>query len=230
MEATCRSTRRAILLGAALTAAALVPQPQSAVAATSLPEPAAKALGKVLKAPAEFLKSRQRADGGIKLLAPIRSSRMRLQEAEAALRKQNIYEPDPEIYKEMLSTIRSASLNCYTFEALDNDSIETRASILQRQLKIGDACTFRLIHKNVTNLLTASQDALKQETTTELDNVIRSFQLLDDVVDRARGGDSEAAERIPDVMQFAIAHTSSFEGCIERCLGLPPSNVAARAV
>ena len=46
-------------------------------------------------------------------------------------------------------------------------------SLLQRQMKIGDACTFRLIAKNVVSLLPASQEDLKEQTMTELENLIR---------------------------------------------------------
>lgn len=53
-----------------------------------------------------------------------------------------------------------------------------------------------------------------------------SYQLLDDMVDRARDSDPMAIERIPDLLQFTVAHVTSFEGCIQRCLDIPVSNVA----
>ena len=46
-------------------------------------------------------------------------------------------------------------------------------SLLQRQMKLGDACTFRLIAKNVVSLLPASEVELKELTMTELENLIR---------------------------------------------------------
>lgn len=46
-------------------------------------------------------------------------------------------------------------------------------SLLQRQMKLGDACTFRLIAKNVVSLLPASEAELKELTMTELENLIR---------------------------------------------------------
>lgn len=58
-------------------------------------------------------------------------------------------------------------------QALPDADIETRMSLLQRQMKIGDACTFRLIAKNVVSLLPASQEDLKDQTMTELENLIR---------------------------------------------------------
>ncbi len=158
----------------------------------------------VLRAPLTFLRSRQKANGGIKLLAPIRGSIQRLevrqverqdrrgwpaavkrcsceatrtgvlvqhrcitpkllcatlllythlimirqqerlplkrlsilcrgrtcrkhgaevgcvwghQRAQAALENLNAYDPDPVVYKSVLNNVRSASLNCYLFEA-----------------------------------------------------------------------------------------------------------------
>ena len=62
---------------------------------------------------------------------------------------------------------------CALPQALPDADIETRMSLLQRQMKIGDACTFRLIAKNVVSLLPASQDDLKEQTMTELENLIR---------------------------------------------------------
>ena len=55
-------------------------------------------------------------------------------------------------------------------------------SALQAQLKFGDACTFRLIAKNVTNLLPASEGDLRQETNQSLKELLNAFQLLDDLV------------------------------------------------
>ena len=72
--------------------------------------------GKTLRAPAEFLRSRLRADGGAKILAPIRASRIKLQAAEKALATINIYDPSPDTYKNILQQIRSASMNCYSFD------------------------------------------------------------------------------------------------------------------
>jgi hypothetical protein len=54
----------------------------------------------------------------------------------------------------------------------------------------------------------------------------RSYHLLDDNLDRARMGDPHAAENVPAALQYTLATTHSFGTAIERCLGLPPSNIA----
>lgn len=63
-----------------------------------------------------------------------------------------------------------------------SDTFETKVSALQAQLKLGDACTFRLIAKNVTNLLPADEGDLRQETNDSLKELLNAFQLLDDMV------------------------------------------------
>ncbi len=63
-----------------------------------------------------------------------------------------------------------------------DDTFETKVSALQAQLKFGDACTFRLIAKNVTNLLPNSDTELKQATNDSLKELLNAFQLLDDMV------------------------------------------------
>lgn len=55
------------------------------------------------------------------------------------------------------------------------DTLETRATILtQSYVKIADPCTFRLIAKNVTNLLPKDQQELKKKTYKQLEELIRS--------------------------------------------------------
>lgn len=55
-----------------------------------------------------------------------------------------------------------------------NDTIETRATIFtQGYVKIADPCTFRLIAKNVTNLLPKDQQDLKKKTYKQLEELIR---------------------------------------------------------
>lgn len=139
------------------------------------------------------------------------------------MRELNIYEPDPAIYNSVLSKVRIASLDCYIREAAENDSLETKATqITQKWIKIADPCTFRLIAKNVTSLLPREQRELKVKTYKQLEELIQSFQLLDDIVDMAQQGDGTARERVPGCLQFTMAHITSFENCILTSLGFEP--------
>ena len=95
-----------------------------------------------------------------------------LQAAETIIKQVNIYDPQTTLFRDALSIVRGASLNCYNFDLMEGDSVETAASIVQRNLKIGDACTFRLISKNVTSLLPLSKKALSKETNSQLDELI----------------------------------------------------------
>eukprot|EP00884_Botryococcus_braunii_P023473 jgi/Botrbrau1/980/Bobra.114_1s0021.1 len=179
-------------------------------------------LADALSAPLEFLKSRQRANNGEKLLAPIRAARRRLQLVEGLLT--GINPEDSEAYRQILEIVRVSSLNCYQFEPLEGDSLETRASLVAAQIKLGDPCTYRLIGKNVTNLLTPKYADLKAETLDNLERLIRSFQLLDDVVDRAWYGDTVAASRVSEVLDTTVGNLDNFQDTIEECLGFPRSH------
>lgn len=71
-----------------------------------------------------------------------------------------------------LSSFTSSILNLGT-QPLEGDSLETRASLIAAKIKLGDPCTYRLIGKNVTNLLTPKYAALKEETLDNLEMLIR---------------------------------------------------------
>ena len=50
-----------------------------------------------------------------------------MQAAEASLRELNIYEPDPAIYRAVLSKVRRASLDCYVHEVSFSVTVATTA-------------------------------------------------------------------------------------------------------
>ena len=81
-------------------------------------------------------------------------------------------DPSLALYRDALSVVRGASLNCYNFDIMEGDSVETVASVVQRNLRIGDACTFRLIAKNVTSLLPPAKRDLSRETNEQLEQLI----------------------------------------------------------
>lgn len=133
--------------------------------------------------PAKFLKARQQANMG-KLLAPLEVAALRLKDAKTA-----VVGSDPN-YALALETVRRASCNCYTFEAFENDSIETKASLITQNLKLADPCTFRIIVKNTT-LLMDGNSPLRIETWNTLDELIRSYTKLDSALIQAGELDSE---------------------------------------
>jgi len=61
----------------------------------------------------------------------------------------------------------------FVWQGFRDDSIESRASQLQKSIGFGDACTYRLIARNVVNLLTQSQQQLKDSTLKSLDELIK---------------------------------------------------------
>ena len=113
-------------------------------------------------------------------------------------------------------------------QAEKNDTIETKMSLLQRQLGIGNACTFQLVEKNVTSLLPKSKQQLKEDAKTSLSDLLRSYRHLDDVLYRAAGGDVFAAEEAMSSLQYTISSTASFQNIIEACLEVEPTKPVAK--
>lgn len=70
--------------------------------------------------------------GGAKLLNPLYVAQQRLQEASNLLQQGT----QPEELTAALQLVRSSSLNCYIFEALPDDTIETRASLLTQKYEL----------------------------------------------------------------------------------------------
>lgn len=58
-------------------------------------------------------------------------------------------------------------------QAIAEDNLDVRASLFQKQIGFADACTYRLIAKNVTLLLTQSQQQLKLDTLKQLEELIK---------------------------------------------------------
>ena len=55
-----------------------------------------------------------------------------------------------------------------------SDNLDSQATALtQKYIKVADPCTFRLIAKNVVNILPVNRKQLKEDTYKELDELIR---------------------------------------------------------
>lgn len=130
----CSSRRELLRAGAAAAACVLTAMPAAPAAAE--PNPIAV-----------FWQGRQRQNGGIKLLAPLRAAQRRLQEAIDLLAGASGDASAPvadAVIKSALQTVRASSLNCYVFEAMEDDTIETKASLFtQKFVTSADPCTFR---------------------------------------------------------------------------------------
>eukprot|EP01023_Acetabularia_acetabulum_P027480 TRINITY_DN26013_c1_g1_i2.p2 TRINITY_DN26013_c1_g1~~TRINITY_DN26013_c1_g1_i2.p2 ORF type:complete len:219 (-),score=13.76 TRINITY_DN26013_c1_g1_i2:211-867(-) len=127
----------------------------------------------VLESVAGFWKTRQQANVG-KLLAPIEVSIIRLQKVEQAMNQKQ--------FQNAQQLLRQASLNCYTFEALQEDSFETKASLFTQNFKIADPCTLRIILKNVSSQL-PSNSAIGQQMEEDLEGIIVGFENIDSLLD-----------------------------------------------
>ncbi|GFR44051.1 hypothetical protein Agub_g5211, partial [Astrephomene gubernaculifera] len=123
----------------------------------------------------EWWKGRKRANSA-KLIAPIKVAQQRLEAAAAMLADGSGSMLD------VLQLVRASSLNCYTFEALPGDSLETRASLLTQAANLSDPCTFRIIVKNVVDF--APPEA-KERGAALLSSLILAYQKLDSEAEAA---------------------------------------------
>lgn len=120
-------------------------------------------------------------------------------------------------YASAIRTVRTASCNCYSFEAFSSDSLDTKVSLVTQNFNLADPCTFRIIVKNTT-LLMDETDPLKMETVENLDMLIRSYQQLDDVLLSAGDVDSETASKVKPTLDRTIALQTELRDKIVRCI------------
>ncbi|CAL9117875.1 unnamed protein product [Musa textilis] len=153
-----KSLRRTALLLLALPA--LVPAPSAAVA-----------LSIGIPGPKEWLKEQKKKSAKF-VLAPIEASRNTLRSAFDLLDA-----PDSQSTavnsEEMRRLLNLASRDCVPLQ---------RSSLVQLQSQTGvEVCTFRLIVNNAASLLDKN-NPVKLEAEVALDDLIRSFSLLGDVI------------------------------------------------
>jgi hypothetical protein len=170
---------------------------------------------------ASFLRSRQTADGGLRLLTPVRVTRERLVAAADLLLEATAGTlardglPPPSAYKAPLAQVRAASLKCFSADALDG-GIALPASLTAPGA--ASACVLTAVARNVTAGLPPSETALARATLDEAEAVQRSLALLDDLLDRATEGDRRAAAAAPEAMERALEVSRGFQGLVERAL------------
>eukprot|EP00882_Tetradesmus_deserticola_P030706 GHRQ01034602.1.p1 GENE.GHRQ01034602.1~~GHRQ01034602.1.p1 ORF type:complete len:333 (-),score=69.93 GHRQ01034602.1:74-985(-) len=81
----------------------------------------------------DWWKSRRTANGGFKLLAPLYAAQQRLQQASDVLGAEAVGSGE---LLAALQLVRASSLNCYLFEALPDDTFETKASLLTQKYEL----------------------------------------------------------------------------------------------
>eukprot|EP00775_Hariotina_reticulata_P010337 gene10337-10494_t len=119
--------------------------------------------------------------------------------------------------KEVLQLVRSSSLNCYMFEALDEDTIETRASLMTQKWELSDPCTFRIVLKNVTDL---EPEATQEVAKEKMDSLVLSYQKLDDYLDMARQGNTDAIPKAEDQLKATMLIAADIEAFVKSTLGV----------
>jgi hypothetical protein len=245
LRATTTSTRQAAKPAATPTpptplarAPAATPAAAAALAALALataPPPAADA-----SPLADFWRSRQSANGGIKLLAPLRTSQMRLEEAsrlfatalpsaapalvaEASTTSAPgaiealaaTADPTSDDLVRALALVRASSLNCYAYDSAAADSLEAKASLFQQSLGGADPCTWRIIVRNVTTLEPPEK---RQEGMAMTEELVRSYQLLDALLGESADGRPGALDRARAQAEQTLRIERDIEGFVRGVL------------
>jgi hypothetical protein len=222
------STAASRQAAAAATAAARRPPPTTpslalalattaALAAATCPPAAADSL-------ADFWRSRQAANGGIKLLAPLRSSEMKLEEAmrilaapppaaaadaaaapaadapalEAAAADTSLAAqsdaPTAEDLSRALAIVRASSLNCYAYDASGTNSTIEERASLFQQ-SLGGGADPCTWRIIIRNVTTLEPAEKRAEGLAMAQELVRSYQLLDALVGEAADGRPGALDR-----------------------------------
>lgn len=160
---------------------------------------------------ARFLQSRQEKY----VLAPIGVGKRKLAEAAKLLSEAST----EETRSAALKLIRTSSFNCYVYEEGLLDSLESKASLIQQGFPaIVDPCTYRLIAKNVTKLVPSKDTELVQETNASLEQLLRSYHLLDEALERSEDGDAAMRTKVFERMTTLQTNLGRFEASIRACL------------
>lgn len=120
-------------------------------------------------------------------------------------------------YDTTIRLVRTASCNCYSFEAFSSDNLDTKVSLVTQNFNLADPCTFRIIVKNTT-ILMDDNDSLKIETKEALELLIRSYQLLDDVLLSAGDVDSETEGKVAPTLERTIALQADLRDKVAQCI------------
>lgn len=217
-------------------------------AATTQPTPssAQAAARAVSGALSRFLKSRHAADGGARLLGPVRASGDRLRQAADALldaeaaaeqgaaasAKRGLRGAPPPVRAKKKEAAASTVLlpsrayadvlrlvRAGSFECFSFDALDGGIALPGSLSAGGGArCTLQIVAREAVRSLGQDQAGLGQATADEADALARALQLLDDRLDRASEGDEGAAAGVAEAMERALRVQTAFQGLIERCL------------
>jgi hypothetical protein len=87
-------------------------------------------------------------------------------------------------------------------------------------MKIADPCTYRIVAKSTT-LLLPTNDHVKVEVFAALDELIRTYQQLDDCLLQAAEVDSETEARVKPLLQKTISGTERLKTALVASIEIP---------
>ncbi|XP_074575116.1 uncharacterized protein LOC141831619 isoform X2 [Curcuma longa] len=189
-----RSIRRRALLWLALPALAAVVAPS-----------AASALSFGIPGPKDWLREQKKKSAKF-VLAPIEASRETLRSAYGLLS-----ESEGEKSQEVIRLLNLASRDCVP---------QQRNTLVQLQSQTGvEVCTFRLVVNNAASLLDKN-DPVKLEAEASLDDLIRSFSFLGNLMTDCNFQIETDREKLRDGLMDTVSSLDRFEQGIKNCLGV----------
>lgn len=161
-----------------------------------------------ISGPKEWLKEQKKKTAEF-LLAPIIASRDKLNNAYYLLKTGEI--TFNEDHREAQRLVKAAARDCIPLE---------RGSLVAFQASTGvEVCTFRLIVKNAASLLDDS-DPIKVKADAAFNDLIRSFAILDELVESGEPGVVRNSEKLGGAFAEAFVALDKFETSIKHCLGV----------
>jgi hypothetical protein len=95
-----------------------------------------------------------------------------------------------------------------------------QASLFTANFKLADPCTFRILVKNTTVLLPAG-DPLRARTFDTLDQLVLTYQRLDDALLQAGEWDSETRAQVAPLLSSTIELQTRLRDALIECIALP---------
>ncbi|MEW5306200.1 MAG: hypothetical protein WDW36_008684 [Sanguina aurantia] len=121
---------------------------------------------------------------------------------------------------EILTQVRTASMNCYAYDGVGAGDFDSQASLAQQTIfrsNLSDPCTFRIIVKSSTSFAGAEIRATSYAT---LDQLISSYEGLDLAVQGATQGNPGSLGTALAKLDATVSLLELLEGQVKEALGV----------
>ncbi|GLT40095.1 hypothetical protein SLA2020_142530 [Shorea laevis] len=170
------------------------------------PQPAS-AFSIGISGPKNWLKEQKKKSAKF-LLAPIDASREILRSVYLLLMATDSNDRGKNL-EEVQNLLRSAARDCVPQEWNSFVAFQANTGV--------EVCTFRLIVKNASSLL-EDKNPVKLEAEAMLNDLIRSFTVLNGLANETNYKVASSREKVADALMDTITSLNKLEQCVEDCL------------